>query len=155
MQMSSMTLSVELLGISFDPVVYYCVFFFFFQAEDGIRDDLVTGVQTCALPISGSFDSYSHGRRKTPVEFLGVSRGMHQLFIPGLSRGPIEPTNLLPTGVIITSNKNHKAPSVPRVSVLNQKLTRSANGAFSLIQSTLKIRWVAHPFWVFQNGGAA
>src|SRR5215216_7610645 len=29
-------------------------FFFFFQAEDGIRDDLVTGVQTCALPISFS-----------------------------------------------------------------------------------------------------
>src|SRR5947208_12166948 len=29
-----------------------CLFFFFFQAEDGIRDDLVTGVQTCALPIS-------------------------------------------------------------------------------------------------------
>src|SRR5207247_8052610 len=29
------------------------VFFFFFQAEDGIRDPLVTGVQTCALPISG------------------------------------------------------------------------------------------------------
>src|SRR3990170_8612119 len=28
-----------------------CVCFFFFQAEDGIRDDLVTGVQTCALPI--------------------------------------------------------------------------------------------------------
>src|SRR5207244_10201386 len=27
-------------------------FLFFFQAEDGIRDDLVTGVQTCALPIS-------------------------------------------------------------------------------------------------------
>src|SRR5207244_8422124 len=25
--------------------------FFYFQAEDGIRDDLVTGVQTCALPI--------------------------------------------------------------------------------------------------------
>src|SRR5207237_9854940 len=27
-------------------------FFFFFQAEDGIRDSSVTGVQTCALPIS-------------------------------------------------------------------------------------------------------
>src|SRR5258706_11190265 len=27
-------------------------FFFFFQAEDGIRDWSVTGVQTCALPIS-------------------------------------------------------------------------------------------------------
>src|SRR5258708_26609168 len=30
---------------------YYVFLFFFFQAEDGIRDDLVTGVQTCALPI--------------------------------------------------------------------------------------------------------
>src|SRR2546422_5555529 len=29
-------------------------FFFFFQAEDGIRDVAVTGVQTCALPISSS-----------------------------------------------------------------------------------------------------
>src|SRR5207253_8091386 len=28
------------------------VYFFFFQAEDGIRDGHVTGVQTCALPIS-------------------------------------------------------------------------------------------------------
>ena len=32
--------------------LYCCgVFFFFFQAEDGIRDWSVTGVQTCALPI--------------------------------------------------------------------------------------------------------
>src|SRR5947208_11477043 len=30
---------------------WVCCVFFFFQAEDGIRDDLVTGVQTCALPI--------------------------------------------------------------------------------------------------------
>src|SRR5260370_22319995 len=29
-----------------------CFCFFFFQAEDGIRDSSVTGVQTCALPIS-------------------------------------------------------------------------------------------------------
>src|SRR5947209_9199282 len=29
-----------------------CSYFFFFQAEDGIRDIGVTGVQTCALPIS-------------------------------------------------------------------------------------------------------
>src|SRR5689334_15656500 len=29
-----------------------CMCFFFFQAEDGIRDGTVTGVQTCALPIS-------------------------------------------------------------------------------------------------------
>ena len=29
----------------------YFISVFFFQAEDGIRDRLVTGVQTCALPI--------------------------------------------------------------------------------------------------------
>src|SRR5690554_7330157 len=34
----------------------YQLFFFFFQAEDGIRDADVTGVQTCALPISKRFD---------------------------------------------------------------------------------------------------
>ena len=32
-------------------VIILFYFIFFFQAEDGIRDDLVTGVQTCALPI--------------------------------------------------------------------------------------------------------
>src|SRR5258707_11063983 len=32
--------------------MFFCFFFFFFQAEDGIRDIGVTGVQTCALPIS-------------------------------------------------------------------------------------------------------
>src|SRR5205085_3741833 len=31
---------------------FYMFIFFFFQAEDGIRDLTVTGVQTCALPIS-------------------------------------------------------------------------------------------------------
>src|SRR2546429_4331080 len=34
----------------YDGIV--CFVFFFFQAEDGIRDVAVTGVQTCALPIS-------------------------------------------------------------------------------------------------------
>src|SRR2546429_4146973 len=32
-------------------MTYILIFFFFFQAEDGIRDVAVTGVQTCALPI--------------------------------------------------------------------------------------------------------
>src|SRR5205823_7777350 len=35
-------------GVCTDPCA---VLFFFFQAGDGIRDKLVTGVQTCALPI--------------------------------------------------------------------------------------------------------
>src|SRR2546429_6732325 len=37
----------------------FCYPFFFFQAEDGIRDVAVTGVQTCALPISGRMGSAS------------------------------------------------------------------------------------------------
>src|SRR5260221_241530 len=38
------------------PILYPIIgqFFFFFQAEDGIRDHCVTGVQTCALPIFGN-----------------------------------------------------------------------------------------------------
>src|SRR5690606_40341154 len=35
---------------------YITIFLFFFQAEDGIRDFHVTGVQTCALPISRVVD---------------------------------------------------------------------------------------------------
>src|SRR5438270_4179398 len=41
---------------------------FFFQAEDGIRDLTVTGVQTCALPISSSWSAkrrYSSPRTST------------------------------------------------------------------------------------------
>src|SRR2546425_6482407 len=48
-------------------------FFFFFQAEDGIRDKLVTGVQTCALPIYP--ESVPRRRRgeqaPQPLPFLG------------------------------------------------------------------------------------
>src|SRR5215471_17068159 len=37
---------------AFDTLLVNFVLFFFFQAEDGIRDLYVTGVQTCAIPIS-------------------------------------------------------------------------------------------------------
>src|SRR2546422_7961207 len=40
---------------------------FFFQAEDGIRDVAVTGVQTCALPISRLADHLSPSRGLAPV----------------------------------------------------------------------------------------
>src|SRR5207247_2694087 len=52
---------------------------FFFQAEDGIRDPLVTGVQTCALPI---FDEGSeHG-------FSGLSRTLSFAVIRALTEAP-------------------------------------------------------------------
>src|SRR5260370_27540317 len=37
--------------MSFSIIYIVLLCFFFFQAEDGIRDSSVTGVQTCALPI--------------------------------------------------------------------------------------------------------
>src|SRR5688572_30923398 len=43
--------------------VYQMAVFFFFQAEDGIRDLTVTGVQTCALPISPGRGGSKSGRR--------------------------------------------------------------------------------------------
>src|SRR5690625_7601042 len=48
------------------------MFYFFFQAEDGIRDGHVTGVQTCALPISPGARRGGHpgrgGARVDPVQ---------------------------------------------------------------------------------------
>src|SRR5690625_4724550 len=39
-------------------LLMYITLFFFFQAEDGIRDGHVTGVQTCALPIYNGIYGY-------------------------------------------------------------------------------------------------
>src|SRR5262249_59868411 len=43
--------TIDFFFIFVNKSLCFC-FFFFFQAEDGIRDWSVTGVQTCALPIS-------------------------------------------------------------------------------------------------------
>src|SRR5438034_3280718 len=52
--------------IFFIPFLFF-FFFFFFQAEDGIRDHCVTGVQTCALPISrATCDRRARTPRGTP-----------------------------------------------------------------------------------------
>src|SRR2546430_424896 len=48
------------------------VFFFFFQAEDGIRDLTVTGVQTCALPICLSSRDATKRKRRNGRETCQV-----------------------------------------------------------------------------------
>src|SRR5207248_8886432 len=47
------------------------LFFFFFQAEDGIRDRTVTGVQTCALPIYHAVWGFASAGRGHPGCHLG------------------------------------------------------------------------------------
>src|SRR2546428_11772093 len=61
--------------------MYYFYLFFFFQAEDGIRDLIVTGVQTCALPISGPLPARrpnrmgdGEGRRARGAQEAGLRR---------------------------------------------------------------------------------
>src|SRR5215469_7759447 len=51
------------------------VFFFFFQAEDGIRDLYVTGVQTCALPILTPASVPESGRHVALKRTANVSTG--------------------------------------------------------------------------------
>src|SRR2546426_9327723 len=60
-------------------VLYYFIIsflcFFFFQAEDGIRDYKVTGVQTCALPIflekiARAFVALKHELPKLPMVII-------------------------------------------------------------------------------------
>src|SRR2546422_1754331 len=94
--------------------------FFFFQAEDGIRDVAVTGVQTCALPISGRATPAAHrdapghahwrtaasdgtaatrsprtagrppGSRCTPPAGRGPAAADSTAAVPGNSPGPCE-----------------------------------------------------------------
>src|SRR5690625_5720780 len=88
-----------------DPISAYTLFF---QAEDGIRDGHVTGVQTCALPIywgdllqgpaniSGmlSMDGNRYQRRvivqTSPGEQWGVERELRGRFRAGFSRSGLE-----------------------------------------------------------------
>src|SRR2546423_9385875 len=76
-------------------ITYSFYFFFFFQAEDGIRDKLVTGVQTCALPILPPYveyvkwrENFAAPRGKDLVEAsLGIL-GQHLQRIPRMNPFP-------------------------------------------------------------------
>src|SRR5207253_6449982 len=55
-------------NLTLSHTLFFFLFFFFFQAEDGIRDGHVTGVQTCALPISYQVAEVgAHGHPVTQV----------------------------------------------------------------------------------------
>src|SRR5436305_7640794 len=78
-------------------IVYVFFFFFFFQAEDGIRDADVTGVQTCALPISDPLPADNNSRRNCSCgavpqlqfrrELLSAGSGSGEPFARGCEYG--------------------------------------------------------------------
>src|SRR3989454_7419219 len=87
------------------------LFFFFFQAEDGIRDYKVTGVQTCALPISASIPPWpAPADRRNPARPCTHRKGQEDasmdavlalLFIAALIAGPL--------GVLAVRNRRRES----------------------------------------------
>src|SRR5438876_12321511 len=69
--------------------------YFFFQAEDGIRDGRVTGVQTCALPISSAastvftsrLPAHGGGQRRAALAPARPMLGAFRAGIPGAEDG--------------------------------------------------------------------
>src|SRR3989449_11283612 len=103
------------------------LFFFFFQAEDGIRDVAVTGVQTCALPISaavqeGAVATGEIGEAPSPAAMpeLGVHRGddagpgtlQHNLALGAAAQSRDVPADFycLPRGEVDQLEVRHEAP---------------------------------------------
>src|SRR5216684_7910316 len=81
--------------LSCDEIIIFV--FFFFQAEDGIRDVAVTGAQTCALPISSPaailLATWSGRTRMRPIEgvrcqVLGNSAWHHEPIVVGFPARP-------------------------------------------------------------------
>src|SRR5882762_2113715 len=61
---------------------WHGVFFFFFQAEDGIRDSSVTGVQTCALPIFEPWMSKQWFVKTGPMAEKVIAKVDDMRFVP-------------------------------------------------------------------------
>src|SRR2546422_5353177 len=72
-------------------LLVFFFFFFFFQAEDGIRDVAVTGVQTCALPISTTFGWVVEGGGRSLTTF-----GLIRTRLPWRPSRPMPPIRLSP-----------------------------------------------------------
>src|SRR3989442_6685167 len=105
----------------------FIFFFFFFQAEDGIRDADVTGVQTCALPISRREPVDEQQRQNLCDDLRGILKG--QLLFDDLTRALYSTDasifQVQPLGVVVPQDEEdvqnlvryaaeHKIPLIPR-----------------------------------------
>src|SRR5256884_5169946 len=98
--------------------------FFFFQAEDGIRDVAVTGVQTCALPIcndrldfNGNYTSLILGHAPPEVVKAIQEAVVHGLSFPGPTEHEVRLAELL----------TRRAPAGERVRLTNSGTAATMN----------------------------
>src|SRR2546430_5290613 len=98
-----------LICIVFLPnILMHFIYFFFFQAEDGIRDLTVTGVQTCALPISVTHPTLCR------IQVPPNSYRRHQLSSPRLvigtsgSKSSRQPLSLERSGISLIRSEERR-----------------------------------------------
>src|SRR5574342_1194362 len=103
-------------------LVFFSLVFFFFQAEDGIRGPVVTGVQTCALPIYDSGPEVGGGTRGggSGSSLVASLRLRLNSFIPCPSEDPISGIRFAPNTSTSTSSSirmwlNDKSPNMRRL----------------------------------------
>src|SRR5256886_12663845 len=110
---------------------FCCAFFFFFQAEDGIRDLTVTGVQTCALPISNVNTTVNKlrqvlGDSADQPAFVDTIPRQGYSFIAKIEYvdRPVAPlTSRLSEPAFVAAN-HERAASLCRTAILSKWLTR-------------------------------
>src|SRR5215475_2139339 len=85
------------------PALPQSIVFFFFQAEDGIRDFHATGVQTCALPICA--DTYTQIER---LVFMAFFERAHAVFCRNLQAQTTEPVLKGLVGRIARDEERHE-----------------------------------------------
>src|SRR6266567_7423527 len=103
-------------------------FFFFFQAEDGIRDLTVTGVQTCALPIW----AHPRGGGDCPGWLFGgacfADVGAEDLAGPAPAPGPLPPlSSVMLAGTAATMTAAAAAPTATWRVRCRRRLRRSSS----------------------------
>src|SRR5437867_8302095 len=86
----------------FDILSNINIFFFFFQAEDGIRDRTVTGVQTCALPI---FNRVRRASTSTTSGGGGGGGASHSINVGQTQQGTLSRND-----VLLTSDSTYAQP---------------------------------------------
>src|SRR5256886_2155196 len=136
-------------------LIYFWMFFFFFQAEDGIRDLTVTGVQTCALPISQllktklaehtknvirpHFENLVAQLTEKPPKPITISDDGERLFIPYPSRFGTTESVFLEFGGRNVISPNEELPLRPYIAAELPKL--------QFPEATVRVLIPSRTFW--------